>query len=90
MATRIVTVSELKAKLASVVAQLGAEGVPVYVTQHGKPKAVVVKYEEYEAMLEKMDDLEDALAMQQALTGPQEEAMSLDEYDQQRSARVRR
>ena len=90
MATRIVTVSELKAKLASIVAQLGAEGVPVYVTQHGKPKAVVVKYEEYEAMLEKMDDLEDALAMQQAFSRPQEEAMSLDEYDQQRSARVRR
>ena len=90
MATRIVTVSELKAKLASVVAQLGVEGVPVYVTQHGKPKAVVVKYEEYEAMLEKLDDLEDALAMHQALSRPQEEAMSLDEYDRQRSARVRR
>lgn len=90
MAIRIVTVSELKAKLASVVAQLRAEGVPVYVTQHGKPKAVMVKYEEYEAMLEKLDDLEDALAMQQALSRPQEEAMSLDEYDHQRSTRVRR
>ena len=90
MAIRIVTVSELKAKLASVVAQLGTEGVPVYLTQHGKHRAVLVSYEEYEAMLEKLDDLEDALAMQQALSRPQEEAVSLDEYDHQRSTRVRR
>ena len=90
MATKIVTVSELKANLARVVAQLEARGVPVYVTQHGKPKAVLVKYEEYEALLEKLDDLEDALAMQQALSSPQEEAMSLDEYERQRSAQVQR
>ena len=90
MATKIVTVSELKANLARVVAQLEARGVPVYVTRHGKPKAVLVKYEEYEALLEKLDDLEDALAMQQALSSPQEEAMSLDEYERQRSAQVQR
>ena len=90
MATEIVTVSELKAKLASIVAQLEAEGVPVYVTQHGKPKAVLVQYQEYEALLEKLEDLEDTLAMEQALASPQEEAVSLDEYDRQRPARVRR
>ena len=90
MATKIVTVSELKANLASVVAQLKAEGVPIYVTQHGKPKAVMVPYEEYEALLEKLDDLEDALAMQQTLSRPQEEAVSLDEYERQRAAWVRR
>ena len=90
MATKIVTVSELKANLARVVAQLEARGVPVYVTRHGKPKAVLVKYEEYEALLEKLDDLEDALAMQRALSSPQEEALSLDEYERQRSAQVQR
>ena len=88
MAIKIVTVSELKTKLASVLAQL--DGVPVYVTQHGKPKAVLVQYEEYEALLEKLDDLEDALAMQQALSSSQEEAVSLDEYDRQRATQVRR
>lgn len=90
MATKIVTVSELKTHLASVVAQLETEGVPIFVTLHGKPRAVLVQYQEYEALLEKLDDLEDALAMQQALSSPQEEAVSLDEYDRQRATQVRR
>ncbi len=90
MATKIVTVSELKANLATVMARLEARGVPVYVTQHGKPKAVLVSYLEYEALLEKLDDLEDILAMKDALASPQEEAMSLEEYEHQRAAQARR
>ncbi len=90
MATKIVTVSELKTTLASVVAQLDAEGVPFYVTQHGKPKAVLVNYQEYEALLEKLEDLEDALAMQQALASPEAEAISLEEYERQRTTKVSR
>lgn len=90
MATKIVTVSELKTNIASFVAQLEAGGVPFYVTQHGKPKAVLVPYQEYETLLEKLDDLEDALAMQQALSSPQEGAMSLEEYERQRTNKVRR
>jgi prevent-host-death family protein len=88
MATKIVTVSELKTKLAGVMAELEAGGVPVYVTQHGKPKAVLVQYVEYEALLERLDDLEDALAMQQALASPPDEAVSLEEYERQRAPQV--
>ncbi len=90
MATKIVTVSELKANLASVIAQLATDAAPIYVTQHGKPNAVLMNYEEYEALREKLEDLEDALAMQQALASPNEEAMSLDEYERQRLAQLRR
>ena len=90
MATKIVNVSELKAKLASLLSQLEAEGVPVYVIQHGKPKAVLVKYKDYEDLLEKLDDLEDSLSMKQALSSPEEEAVSLEEYELQRAARLRR
>ena len=90
MATKIVTVSELKANLASVMAQLSADAAPIYVTQHGKPNAVLMSYEEYEALREKLEDLEDALAMQQALASPDEEAMSLGEYERQRLAQLRR
>ena len=90
MATKIVTVSELKANLASVIAQLAADAVPIYVTQHGKPNAVLMNYEEYEALQEKLEDLEDALAMRQALASPDEEAMSLDEYERQRLVQLRR
>ena len=85
MATRIVSVSELKIKLASLMAQLEVEGVPVYVTQHGKPRAVLVKYADYEALLEKLDDLEDIVAMKQALSSPEEEAMSLHDYERERT-----
>ena len=81
MATKIVTVTELKAKLAGVMTQLAAGGVPVYVTQHGKPKAVLVGYEEYEALLEKLDDLEGI----QAHSSQAEEAVSLEEYERQRA-----
>ena len=90
MATRIVSVSELKIKLASLMAQLEVEGVPVYVTQHGKPRAVLVKYADYEALLEKLDDLEDILAMKQALSSAEEEAMSLHDYERQRTYQLPR
>tara|TARA_B100001971_G_C17779095_1_gene328832 strand:+ start:117 stop:383 length:267 start_codon:yes stop_codon:yes gene_type:complete len=81
MATKIITVSELKTTLAAVMGRLEAQGLPVYVTQHGKPKAVLVSYPEYEALLEKLDDLEDLVAMKEAMESPEDEAMSLEEYE---------
>ncbi len=89
MATKIVNVSELKTKLASLLIQLEADGVSLYVTQHGKPKAVLVKYEEYEALLKKVEDLEDFVAMHLALSSPQEEAISLKDYELQRTRQLR-
>ncbi len=69
MATKIVNVSELKAKLATVLGELDAEGVPVFVVHHGKPKAVLVRYEDYEALLHKLDDLEDLISVRHTLQG---------------------
>ena len=89
MTTRIVTVSELKVKLGVLMAELEEQGVPLYVTQHGKPKAVLAKYDEYEALLRKIEDLEDLLAMKESLEAPEEEAVSLEDYERQRAARVR-
>lgn len=89
MATRIVTVSELKTRLGALMAELDAQGVPLYVTQHGKPKAVLVPYDEYEALLKKLEDLEDLLAMKESLAAPEEEAVSLKDYERERATRVR-
>jgi len=89
MSTRIVTVSELKAKLGVLMAELDEQGVPLYVTQHGKPKAVLARYDEYEALLRKLEDLEDLLAMKESLSAPDEEAISLEDYERQRATRVR-
>ena len=89
MATRIVTVSELKVKLGVLMAELEEQGVPLYVTQHGKPKAVLARYDEYEALLRKLEDLEDLFTMKDSLSVPDEEAVSLEDYERQRAARVR-
>jgi len=89
MATRIVTVSELKLKLAALMAELEEQGVPLYITQHGKPKAVLARYDEYEALLKKLEDFEDLLAMKDSMSAPEEEAVSLEDYERQRAARVR-
>jgi len=89
MSTRIVTVSELKVKLGALMAELEEQGVPLYVTQYGKPKAVLARYDEYEALLKKVEDLEDMLAMKESLSTPEEQAISLEDYERQRAARVR-
>jgi len=89
MTTRIVTVSELKLKLGALMAELEEQGVPLYVTQHGKPKAVLARYDEYEALLRKVEDMEDLLAMKESLAAPDEEGVSLEDYERQRAARLR-
>lgn len=89
MGLKMVTVTELKSRLAGVVAELTREAGPVYVTQHGKPRAVLVSYEEFEALKDKLDDLEDALAMTQSLASPEAEAVDLEEYERRRLERLR-
>ena len=89
MATRIVTVSELKVKLGALMAELEGQGIPLYITQYGKPKAVLARYDEYEALLKKVEDLEDLLTMRESLSAPEEEAVGLEDYERQRAASVR-
>lgn len=89
MPTKKFTVSELKTKLGALMSELGRQGVPLYVTQYGRPKAVLKRYEDYESLLKKLEDLEDMLAMREALSAPEEEAITLDEYERPRASRVR-
>ena len=88
MPTRIVTVSELKVKLGALMAELEGQGIPLYITQYGKPKAVLARYDEYETLLKKLEDLEDILAMKESLSAPEAEAISLEDYEHQRAARI--
>jgi len=88
MPTRIVTISELKVRLGALMAELEVQGIPFYVTQHGKPKAVLARYDEYEALTKKVEDLEDLLAMKDSLSVPEDEAVGLEDYERQRAARV--
>jgi len=88
MPTRIITVSELKVKLGALIAELEEQGVPFYVTQYGKPKAVLARYDEYENLLKKVEDLEDLLAMKESLSTPEKEAISLEDYEHKRAAPI--
>ncbi|MBI4268100.1 MAG: type II toxin-antitoxin system Phd/YefM family antitoxin [Chloroflexi bacterium] len=89
MTTRIVTVSELKTRLGALMSELEEQGIPLYVTQHGKPKAVLARFDEYEALVKKLEDFEDLLAMKESLAAPEEEAVSLKDYERERADRVR-
>ena len=88
MPTRIVTISELKVRLGALMAELEGQGIPLYVTQHGKPKAVLARYDEYEALTKKVEDLEDLLVMKESLSVPEDEAVGLGDYERQRAPRV--
>ena len=88
MPTRIVTISELKVRLGALMSELEVQGIPFYVTQHGKPKAVLARYDEYEALTKKVEDLEDLLVMKESLSVPEDEAVGLEDYERQRAARV--
>ena len=89
MPTRIITVSELKTRLGALMSELEEQGVPMFVTQHGKPKAVLTRFDEYEALLKKLEDIEDILAMKEALASPEEESVSLAEFEKKRIKSVR-
>ena len=80
--------SELKTKLGRLIGELGRDGVPFYVTQYGKPKAVLVSYEEYESLMERMEDLEDLLSMEDALSSPKNEGVSFEELKVERAANL--
>ncbi|MFQ5796198.1 MAG: type II toxin-antitoxin system Phd/YefM family antitoxin [Candidatus Bipolaricaulia bacterium] len=58
MATRITNVSEAREHLTELVRNLDD---PIYITVYGKPQAVIVRYDIYESLLEKIEELEDSL-----------------------------
>ena len=88
MPTRIVTISELKTRLGTLMSELERQGIPLYVTRHGKPKAVLARYDEYEALTKKVEDLEDWLAMKDSLSVSRDEAIGLEDYERQRAPRI--
>lgn len=54
MATKIVPVSDLRRQASSVIRAVREGSDVVYITQHGRPAAVLVDYEQYEAMVEQL------------------------------------
>ena len=60
MATEFVTVARLRAEMASILARLGEHG-PLYLTQRGRPRAVLLDVDEYKALLDQLEYLDDSV-----------------------------
>ena len=61
MAISIVTVADLRARLAEVIEQLQRAPGPLYVTQRGHARAVLLPVDQYETLLEQLEYLDDSL-----------------------------
>lgn len=89
VAIEMVSVAELRAELSSVLEKLQKAHRPVYVTQRGRPRAVLVSLDEYNALIERLEYLDDSiegmLGEQRRLAG--EKGRSLTAYTAERKRR---
>ncbi|WP_374687125.1 type II toxin-antitoxin system Phd/YefM family antitoxin [Promineifilum sp.] len=70
MTTKIMPVSDLRRNTSDALTA-AREGGPIYITQHGRPAAVLVAYEQYEALLAQLEDLADLAALDAAAGEPE-------------------
>ncbi len=68
MSTRILPISDLRRKANDIINTLRETSDAVYITQHGRPAAVLVDYARYEQMLQDLEDLTDRLSLESATT----------------------
>lgn len=61
VADRFVTVAQLRAEMAKILARLGKARGHIYLLQRGEPRAVLVDIKEYEALIDQLEYLDDSL-----------------------------
>jgi prevent-host-death family protein len=64
-------ISDLRRNAGEVLDAIRQGGDVIYITQHGRPAAVLVDYEQYEAMLAQLEDLADLAAIDTAAGEPE-------------------
>lgn len=80
MATTIVPVSDLRRNTSQLLRQADEGDEPVYITQHGRPKAVLLSYEAYERLMAHLEDLADLAVFRERADEPSRSFMAfLDE-----------
>lgn len=57
----MVSVADLRARLAELLDQVQKDRAPVYVTQRGQARAVLLAVEEYDVLLDQLEYLDDSL-----------------------------
>lgn len=69
MPTKILPVTDLRRDTSQIM-QSVREGDVVYITQHGRAAAVLLDYEQYEALLAQLEDLSDLAAIEAVADEP--------------------
>ena len=83
---RIISTSKIRRKMAEVVNQADEHGEPIYLTNYDEPKAVLIGYQAWEALMERVEDMEDALIIHERQGEP---ARPFEEYLAERAERER-
>ncbi|MCA9896730.1 MAG: type II toxin-antitoxin system Phd/YefM family antitoxin [Ardenticatenaceae bacterium] len=68
MSTKIMPISDLRRQTSQIIQTIRDGGDPIYITQHGRPAAVLVDYEAYENLLAQLEDLSDLVSLEVAET----------------------
>lgn len=61
MAVDFVTVARLRAEMAGILKKLRRQGGPLYLTQRGEPRAVLLPVDEYRALIDQLEHLDDSI-----------------------------
>ena len=65
MTTKILPVTDLRRHTSRILQSVREDGDVVYITQHGRAAAVLLDYEQYQALLAQLEDLSDLAAIEE-------------------------
>ncbi len=91
VADEFITVAQLRAEMAQILARLGKAQGQVYLTQRGQPRAVLVDIKQYERLIDQLEYLDDSIEAMLAhgrLQRGEEKTIPYDEF--MRDLRARR
>lgn len=71
MALKIMPISDLRRNTSEVLSAVQQNGDIVYITQYGRPAAVLIDFEYYESMLAQLEDLVDIASLAAAEDEPE-------------------
>lgn len=77
MSINIMPISDLRRQASQVIKTLREGSDVVYITQHGRPAAVLVNFEQYEALMAQLEDLADLASIE---AGVDEEDRTYEEF----------
>lgn len=77
MTTKIMPVTDLRRDTSRILRSVREDGDVVYITQHGRAAAVLLDYDQYQALLAQLEDLSDLAAIEEVASEP---ARSYEEF----------